>query len=173
MKITLGNIQQLLEAIYSEIGEPAFGRYAFRLLYPYLLQPAFGQSLAEAMLEQPLPLVHSRVAAVDLLLEAHGLSLFDPNPPSGPSDIAPTTTLLDVLQKRTEYLPVTVNRSFFIFGRRIDHGLSLQSYREAMYHLTGGGYCEELETEVAQLQARRIILDLVLCAIDHLSYQST
>ena len=166
--VTLGDIQVLLNTVYSGIGQPAFGQHAFRVLHPYLLNVRFGQPLTEAMLDQPEPLVYSRVVMVDLLLEAHESSLPDSGPPSRQPEVQAGMTILDVLRKRDGYLPVTLNRSFFIFGWRLDRGWTLRSYGDVMEQLTKGRYNRDLEARATNLQQRKIVLALVLFALDHI-----
>ena len=166
--VTLGDIRVLLDTAYSDIGQPSFGQHAFRLLHPYLLNVRFGQALTEAILDQPEPLVYSRVVMVDLLLEAHESSLPDSDPPSRQPEVQAGMTILDVLRKRDGYLPVTLNRSFFIFGRRLDRGWSLRSYGDVMEQLTKGRYNQELEARATNLQQRKMVLALVLFALDHI-----
>ena len=164
--IDLWTIQQSLEAVYDEIEQQEFGRHAFRLLHPYFLDEIFGKAFVNATTQQTETVVQSLVATVDLFLEAHELSLPDSSLPSGLVEIKPGMTLLDVLEKRDEYPPVTHNQSFFIFGKRVDHGYRLQSYQQAMGQLArNGGESEEV---MERLLARRTVLDLVLCVIDHL-----
>jgi len=76
---------------------------------------------------------------LDLLLEAHELSLPAPNRPNAPVKLDENTRLLDVLEEREAYLPVTTRSSFFAFKARVDIGCryGIESYGYTLEQLVG------------------------------------
>lgn len=151
---------ELLRESYEAGGVGEYAEQAIRLLLPHLVNPEFQTALKMIGNEQVWMPADDHVALLDLLLEAHELSI--PEPMNTGTVLAPHTTLLDLITRRNEYLPITKEGSFFFFfGARLDYGPSLQSYREVAELMLQGTKRPKIELEV-------VLLELVQCAVEHL-----
>ena len=152
---------------YAEIDQGDFGRHAWHVLRPYLLNTNF-LSHIEDIIEclDRVRCIH-QLGMLDLLLEAHELSLPPTGRPVEPVEVVEGMRLLDVLEKREAYLPVKNNRSFFTYGRKTEVGWNQGSkaYRRALEQLLDDPSKSRRDGD-RWLQSH--LLGLVASAIDHL-----
>jgi hypothetical protein len=154
--------KDLLQAAYVAVNEESFGAHAWRLLRPCFLDAKFKSNVVKIVEHLPNIAAHRHVGTLDLLLEAHELTLLHSGRPAEPVTVEGGTTLLDVLEKR-KHLPVTNRGTFFLFERRIGLGrvAGVKSYHDALEQLLtepGGG---------EGLKLQDLLLKLVGVAIDH------
>jgi len=152
----------LLTDAYSQAEKPDFAPYALRLITPYLLDGKFAEAYDRVLDAQDWAHIEENVPTLDLLLEAHELTLPDSGRLDEPPKLEKGSRLQDVLQRRKAYLPITKAQSFFIFGRRIDFATNFKSY-SAVWEQLGVGSDRQWDLKVT-----KAILHLVSCMITHL-----
>lgn len=154
-------VRDILNDAYEAIGQKGLASPAFQLIRPHLRDKTFRDELTMCI-DALDGGIHRQVPMLDLLLEAHEFTL--PGSDSSAEALQPELgmRLMDVVQKREEYLPVTNERSFFIFGKRLDVEFGVQSYQDAFNQLV-----PDSEWSMGlhnALNSRMIILQLVLHA---------
>jgi hypothetical protein len=156
-------IEDLILLAYGSEEQRPFGKFAIRLLRPYLQKEEFKSNLFKLVGEEH-SLALRRLEQLDILIQAHELSLPGLGRPPKRRKFEPGQRLLDILELK-QYSPLTLEKSFFIFGGRLDHELGLNSYIEACRQLRVD---REKDEAFSEKDAVLKLLDVVLCAIDHL-----
>jgi hypothetical protein len=159
-------------AAYERIDSPAHAQKAWQLFKPYLHDRNFVQHLSCILRSEECALSLHALSTIDLLMEAHELTL----PPPGHTtavadlDLHEGSTLLDILFVDTDTLnlPLGSTQAFFLFGMRLDHDIWAASdlYNEVLLHLLGGW---EQWTRIVDDQALAVethMLDLIMCILE-------
>lgn len=153
---------ELVKQGYKTTHGKTFAAHAARVLLPYLENPRIQQTIRDSVDPVAWVPADDHFAMVDLLLEAHELTL--PDNVEIVEPLTEGTTLLELLKRREQYNPITREGSFFPLGRRIDRGPSQQSYREAVGQIT--------QSDVrVKMEMRETLLELTICVIGHLRPQ--
>ena len=93
-------------------------RCGLELLQPHLNNPDFNASFYKTLDAYRRLQTLQRVSMVSLLLDSQELTFFSLSNTKKSLRPKPGETLLEVLPKWDNYLPVTERQSFFVFGRR-------------------------------------------------------
>lgn len=158
---TVAMVRELIEDAFEEIRRPEFAEDVARLLTPYFSNPQFLEAYEAIFDERLWTPADDHLPMVDYLLEVHQLGSTGPPVPN--AVLQEGETLLDVVGLRKEYLPLDgQGSSLLFFGKRIDFGPSTESYRAATDQVVG-------TQERRKLEMKRIVLDLAMCVIGHLS----
>ena len=114
-------------AAYERINGPAHAQSAWKLFKPYLHDRSFVQHLSRILRSEESVLDLYALSTVDLLMEAHELTLPPPSHTTAVADLDlhEGSTLLDILSvdANTLSLPLSSTQVVFLFGMRLDHDL--------------------------------------------------
>lgn len=152
-------VRVYLERAYEAIRYPAYAPLAARLLEPYLRMPDIQKAFATGLGALYSTRVLDRIPMLELLIEAHELTLPEELP--NPITVTERMTLLDVISRHETYSPVTSHQTFFPFGSRIGSA-SIRDYSKAWTQLRGDSVPYD------SYMIARACVELVLCVVKHL-----
>ena len=158
-------VKKAIDEAYSTVGKE-FVAPAFDLIEPHLRRSDFRKYLLRAVRYCWHIQMSNNLPVMDLLLEAHELTLpnstgFEERPP-----VEQGTRLMDVLDRREECHPVTSRQTFFAYREGYERPTTLSKYALVLYQME-----KEDRSEYSTwypVACRRVVTELVLCAIEHL-----
>jgi hypothetical protein len=159
-------------AAYERINTPAHAQNAWQLFKPYLHDSNFMQHLSRILQSEESISDLYALSAVDLLMEAHELTLPPPSHATAVADLdlREGGTLLDILSVDTNTLslPLSSTQVFFLFGMRLDHDLLDAShlYRQVLQDLFEGKdeWRHILDDRALAIEVH--MLDLIECMLE-------
>ena len=130
----MANCKRLVDEAYTVIGTPEMATEAWRLLGAHLLNEKFRTNLQNVIWHEGEIAGADVFATLDVLIEAHELSLPPPNdPPRTVRNLDPSRNkglqLRNVLPQRNHMSPLPTTQTFFPYGRRLDFNVRATSKR--------------------------------------------
>ena len=158
----------LILKAYDQIGKAGHGHEAWLLFKPYLLDRAFLEAIRHVDLYHSAATNIHILSTIDLLMEAHELTLPSttlPNPMSNTH-----SRLLDMLSEGMSdpTLPSSSAQAIFPFGVRLDYNIweCISVYEDALLKLKGEQSQRSRLNGVAVQITQCHLLDLIKCILE-------
>jgi hypothetical protein len=160
-------------AAYNRIDAPTHAQKAWQLFKPYLHNRSFAEHLSHILQHEQSAANLNALSAIDLLIEAHDLTLPPPGHTTAIADLNLNggSTLLKVLPvgPNALNLPLCSAQAFFLFGVRLDNDIWNTSYlcRKVLLDLPGKEdklTCVPGDDQALAVQVH--MLDLIECILE-------
>ena len=146
---------ELIKESYEAVGKSHHAHAAIRLLKPHLRNAAFREHLEAIVDEDVWAPPDDHLALIDLLLDGYALQTAAEREKDPSHGLEEGDAPLGSHRRRDAHPPV-------VEGERVDYGFKLQAYREVANHLVPEW------TDRAEAELRRALVELALCAVQHL-----